>query len=114
MGRPHLLKYLKEIGFKTFDWLINEEYDNIEDNDKRMEYIVYEIQKLNKLSLQELHDKINENFDSLLHNHNLLNSFGSKTAQIERFLIENIKKDNYSYSDIFKEFKLDYYYEKII
>jgi hypothetical protein len=114
VGRPHLLKYLKEIGFKTFDWLINEEYDNIEDNDKRMEYIVYEIQKLNKLSLQELHDKINENFDSLLHNHNLLNSFGSKTAQIERFLIENIKKDNYSYSDIFKEFKLDYYYEKII
>ena len=37
------LKYLKEIGFKTFEWLINEEYDNIEDDDKRMEYIIYEI-----------------------------------------------------------------------
>ena len=113
VGRPHLLKYLKEIGFKTFDWLINEDYDNIEDNDKRMEYIVYEIQKLNKLSIEELHMKINENFDSLIHNHKLINLLGAKTNEIEKFLIENIKKDNYNYSDIFKEFKLDYY-EKII
>ncbi len=48
VGRPHLLKYLKEIGFKTFDWLIDETYDTIDDNELRMEMIVKEIKRLSK------------------------------------------------------------------
>jgi hypothetical protein len=107
VGRPHLLKYLREIGFKTFDWLIDETYDTIEDNDLRMNAIIVEIKKLNNLSLDEIEQKINENFDKLEHNHNMLNNFGKQTESIEEFLIKKIKEDNYIYTDIFKEINLD-------
>jgi hypothetical protein len=62
VGKPHLLKYIKEIGFKTFDWLFDEEYDNIENDDERMEHILNQIKKINKLSNKELNNLINENF----------------------------------------------------
>ena len=107
VGRPHLLKYLKEIGFKTFDWLIDETYDTIEDNDLRMEAIVKEIKKLNKLSLDKIQTIIKQNFDKLEHNHHMLNNFGKQTDRIEEFIIKKIKEDNYTYIDIFKEINLD-------
>lgn len=107
VGRPHLLKYLREIGFYTFDWLIDETYDTIEDNDLRMEMIIAEIKKLNNLSLSEIQSIIDKNFDKLEHNHTLLNRFGHKTEMIEEFLIKKIKEDNYIYTDIFKEINLD-------
>ena len=52
LGRPHMLKYLKEIGFKTFDWLIDETYDSIEDNELRMEMVKNEILKLEDYFLE--------------------------------------------------------------
>jgi len=113
VGRPYLLKYLKEIGFKTFDWLINEEYDNIEDNDKRMQFIIYEIEKLNKLSNEEIQTKINQNFDILTHNHELLTTIGTKVFDIEKYLIETIKSD-FDYIDIYKNNNKFYNDEKSI
>jgi hypothetical protein len=106
VGRPHLLKYLREIGFKTFDWIIDESYDEVEDNDLRMEMIINEIKKLNNLSLLEIEELIHENFSKLEHNHNLLNRIGKDTESIEKFIIENVKNNSYSYIDIFKEIKL--------
>jgi hypothetical protein len=107
VGRPHLLKYLREIGFKTFDWLIDETYDTIEDNDLRMETIIKEIKKLNELKLDEIQLIIKQNFDKLEHNHTLLNNFGKQTDRIEEFIIKKIKEDNYTYTDIFKEINLN-------
>ena len=113
VGRPHLLKYLKDIGFKTFNWLINEDYDNIEDNDKRMEFIIYEIKRLNKYSLKDIHEIIQNNFDDLLHNYNLMNFFGKNIHKIESKLLKHFDITNLQYTDIYKEIKLDYD-EKII
>ena len=107
VGRPHLLKYLREIGFKTFDWLIDETYDTIEDNDLRMSMIIAEIKKINKLSSYEIHTLIHKNFDILEYNHNLLNKMGNSIDDIQQFIIEKIKSDNYSYTDIFKELKIN-------
>jgi hypothetical protein len=106
VGRPHLLKYLREIGFKTFDWLIDETYDTIEDNDLRMELIVKEIKKLNDIPIYELDNIIKLNFNILKHNHDLLNAFGKQIKITEDYFMENIKNDNYSYIDIYKELKL--------
>jgi hypothetical protein len=103
VGKPHLLKYLKEIGFKTFDWLFNEEYDNIEDDNKRMDFIINEIKKVNNLSNDEINNIIYKNFDILEHNHNLLIELGSKRDDIEKFISEKIIKNNYTYIDIYKE-----------
>jgi hypothetical protein len=107
VGRPHLLKYLKEIGFKTFDWLIDETYDTIEDDGLRMEAIIKEIKKLNELSLDEIQSIIHQNFDKLEHNHTILNNLGKQTETIEQFLIKKIKEDNYSYTDIYKELEIN-------
>jgi hypothetical protein len=107
VGRPYLLKYLKEIGFKTFDWLIDETYDTIEDNNLRMEMIINEVKKLNDLSIFELHEIINKHFYILEHNHNLLNKIGNNIDNIQNFVIEKVKEDNYTYTDIFKEINLD-------
>jgi hypothetical protein len=49
---------------------------------------------------------IKQNFDKLEHNHTLLNNLGKQTKTIEEFVIEKIKKDNYTYTDIFKEINL--------
>jgi hypothetical protein len=105
IGRPHMLKYLKEIGFKTFDFLIDETYDTIEDNDIRMDVIINEIDRLNKLSIYEIDDIIKDNFHILKHNHQLMIDIG-KNNQVEKYLIEKIKHNNYRYSDIFKELKI--------
>jgi hypothetical protein len=107
VGRPHLLKYLKEIGFKTFDWLLDETYDTIEDDVLRMEAIIKQIKKLNELSLDEIQLIIHQNFDKLEHNHIMLNNLGKQTETIEQFLIKKIKEDNYSYTDIYKELELN-------
>ena len=49
-GNPNTLKYLKEIGYKTFDKWIDESYDCEFDEEKRSRLIVLEIYKLQKLT----------------------------------------------------------------
>ena len=106
VGRPHLLKYLRDIGFKTFDFLIDETYDTIEDNDLRMELIIKEIKKLNDIPMYELDTIIKSNIAVLKHNYDLLNTIGNQIEITEDYFIKNIKNDNYSYIDIYKELKL--------
>ena len=106
VGRPHLLLYLKEIGFKTFEFLIDETYDTIDDNDLRMGAIVKEIKRINKMSIFEIQNIIKDNFYILEHNHNLINKLGSNIDSIQNLVIEKIKEDNYTYTDIFKEINL--------
>ena len=50
LARPHALKELRKQGYKTFSPFINESYDNIENDDIRMEAIVKEIVRLTNLS----------------------------------------------------------------
>jgi len=107
VGRPHLLKYLRDIGFKTFDFLIDETYDTIEDNDLRMELIIKEIKKLNNIPISKLDTIIKLNFNILKHNYDLLNTFGKQTQITEDYFIKNIKHNNYSYIDIYKELQLE-------
>ena len=64
------LAYLKSYGFKTFDRWIDESYDLEEDNDKRIQMIVNEIEKLSNLSwdetlamYEEMREVLEYNFD---------------------------------------------------
>lgn len=102
-GKPHLLKYLKNIGFKTFDWLFDESYDDIEDDNQRMIKIISEIKKLNLLSNDELFEKIQSNFDVLIHNHNLINKLGYNRNVTETYITNKIKEATFTYLDIYKQ-----------
>lgn len=46
-SRPHSLAYLRKIGFKTFSPLIDESYDEIENDSERLEAVVKELSRLN-------------------------------------------------------------------
>jgi hypothetical protein len=56
--------------------------------------------------MYELHDIIKSNADTLKHNYDLLNTIGKQIEITEDYFIKNIKNDNYSYIDIYKELKL--------
>ncbi len=58
--RPHTLKILKKLGYKTFEGIINEEYDQIEDDNDRMLAIVEEVDRLCNLTGADLTDFLSE------------------------------------------------------
>ena len=49
VGPAYSIKYLKDIGFKTFSHLWDESYDEEEDHDKRMNMILDLLERLNSL-----------------------------------------------------------------
>lgn len=65
---PGNLAYLKSYGFKTFDTWIDESYDNIVDNDQRLQAIVDQVYKLCSMSDRELRIMHSEMMPVLEHN----------------------------------------------
>ena len=72
VGRPHTLKILKEIGFKTFSDFWDESYDEIEDNSIRIETVYNLIKKLILLDNKEWESMYVKMYNILVHNRNLL------------------------------------------
>ena len=65
---PGFLAAMRDLGWQTFHPWINEEYDNIQDDEKRLEAIVQEVKRLSKFSEPEwrefrrnVHDAVMEN-----------------------------------------------------
>lgn len=72
---PGSLKYLKQLGYKTFEGIINEDYDQEWDDTKRMSMIVDEIERLSNLNKTELSAFLKESKLICTHNFNqLMNS----------------------------------------
>lgn len=73
LGNPYILKRLHSIGYKTFDGLINEEYDSIFDAEERMEKIIGEVTRIaNGYTDSGLMEIILDNSSILEHNHSNL------------------------------------------
>ena len=60
VSNPHILKLLKYLGYKTFEGLIDESYDDELDNSKRLWKIAKEVKRLSDLSDDEVCDFINK------------------------------------------------------
>ena len=60
LSRPHTLNIMQNIGYKTIGSIINEDYDNEDDDCNRMLMIVDEIKRLCNLSDTELQSFLNE------------------------------------------------------
>ena len=89
---PYSLKYLKDLGFKTFDFLIDESYDSILDCDERIKKIVDEVDRLNNMSFENFVNKNNGlhsdlMLDTTYHNFNLLMSMIYKPSP---FTMDNL------------------------
>lgn len=72
VAAPGNLAYLKSYGFKTFDRWVDESYDNEVDHDKRIQMITNELEKLSKLSQNDLSDMYAEMEDTVEYNFNHL------------------------------------------
>ncbi len=68
-GNPYTLKKLHELGYKTFDRWWDESYDNETDLKKRFDKILFILEKISDLSLDQLKDLKNEMQDVIIHNY---------------------------------------------
>lgn len=75
VGNPYSLKALKDLGFKTFHPLIDESYDNEENPRVRMQLISKEIEKINLMSIEEIHKWYYSITDTLIHNQRQCRSY---------------------------------------
>jgi len=70
VGRPHILKHLRDIGYKTFSPFIDESYDDIEDDELRLQKIMdiveHMCKKFSDLDWLELQQNT---LEARLHNH---------------------------------------------
>ena len=49
-GKKGYLKLLKRLGFKTFNKIFDESYDNIDNREERAKFIANEMKRFNNLS----------------------------------------------------------------
>ena len=89
LAAPGNLAYLKSYGFKTFDSVIDETYDTIQDNDLRTEAVVKQLHWYCNLTPGEKTDIIQQLEPIIQHNFN--HFYGEFRHIITRELITNIK-----------------------
>jgi len=87
-GNPHTLKVLKQFGFKTFDTIIDESYDEEFDTNRRFQMAYEEVKKLNSISKEELHEKYYSVIDILKHNKQQIQRFAFEDAVVEDMLLK--------------------------
>ena len=75
---PNYLKYVKELGFKTFDGFIDESYDAEIDTALRFEKLCKEIKRLSEFSLDEIHNWYISILPILEYNRNFAMEFSKK------------------------------------
>lgn len=86
IGPANSLKFLKEeFGFKTFEPIINENYDSEENPKKRLELVLNEIARLNSYSIDELKEMIKELIPIIKHNKKLMYDIGSKHISLDHY-----------------------------
>ena len=90
IGNVGTLKYLKELGFKTFSPFIDESYDLEIDPITRFSMIENEIKKLNDMPIEELHKWYYSITDILLYNQKHLATFANLNSY--EFVFNEIKR----------------------
>jgi hypothetical protein len=78
VGAPHTLKYLRDLGFKTFDHWWDESYDQEEDHQERLLKIFNLIDFINNKSINELTEIYHNMLPTLIHNRDHVLNFHKK------------------------------------
>jgi hypothetical protein len=84
VGAPYTLKMLHSKGFVTFDDIIDESYDSIEDPEERFLSIVRSIEKFCALELSEVKKYYDNNCNKFNHNWHTLKNL--KQLEIQQFI----------------------------
>ena len=90
LGGKHYLKHLRSLGFKTFDGVINESYDEIDDLNERVIAAFNSFHDLSKLDPQDVYQKLSP---VLEHNQQIMQNKQALTQRARDFL-DNVKLDH--------------------
>ena len=74
MAEHNHLKHLRELGYQTFDGIIDESYDNIEDTELRFKAVLQLIKSINKMPIKTVHELYRMSQDIIQHNSEILQS----------------------------------------
>jgi hypothetical protein len=74
LGQPYVLNFLHQCGFKTFDPIIDEAYDTIENTSDRIRNITLVIEKFNNMPEQKLEDLMEQLKEITEENYQVLKS----------------------------------------
>jgi len=88
------IKALKSLGFKTYDGLFDESYDDIEDRWERFDFITKEIDKILSKSPEQVRDLYEKYFEICVYNRNHL---------IQNFNLGNSKHYNKLFEEILRK-----------
>lgn len=91
VNHAHSLKYLRELGYKTFHPFINEEYDDETNNYARIDKVFNEISRLSKLNDDQFRELLKSLLPVLIHNEETYRKNLSKKYGNE--LLEKIMQD---------------------
>lgn len=83
-GTAHSLKLLRSLGYNTFDHVLNNEYDSIEDNTERWKCLSSEIKRIKSSNIKEL---FYECYPDVIYNQYM---FSSRIEQNLQYLIDKI------------------------
>ena len=91
ISTPYTLEYLRMKGYRTFPELFDEGYDTILNHDKRMNFILKEIDRVMKMSDDELYTKIYSMRYKLEYNYERLRKYIEQHGNGELHRIKCIK-----------------------
>lgn len=91
-GNPNSLKYLKSLGFKTFDKWIDESYDSEIVFEKRLDMIIKLCEDISNMNISDLYQIREEMFSVLEHNYNKF----FELSDLNNFLNKLFKFKNYN------------------
>ena len=82
-GAPYTLKTLRELGYKTYDYAIDNSYDEIEDNTQRFVKVVEAVQKIKQ---QDMHNWYMSLWDDMQYNRQLYLSSKDKCNKLDQLV----------------------------
>lgn len=92
VNKKGAIKELQNLGFKTFHPFINEEYDDIESDSDRIYFLKNEINRINSLPIEQIHNWYYSIKDILIYNRDLLFKFADNQENIEFQYLEKLKE----------------------
>lgn len=85
LSNPYYLKELKSMGFKTFSNIIDESYDEEENDSKRLQKIFNEIERISKLSLKDMADLYKSVLHICIYNRKHLDKLSKQDVLLKTF-----------------------------
>jgi len=91
LGPYKILQFLKSFGFQTWDDILDESYDNIQDPQARFLSLIQSVDEFCKLPLDVVKQVLVDRRHRLDHNYNTLRDLRAKEISRLSFLFENSK-----------------------